>query len=575
VAAATWHVNADEPDLLDYNLVVNGFSRSPTYFDGSVPFRFSDHDPVALALNLAQSPPALPQPASPPPALPQTSPLSPPPSAPLPQQPASSGSCLVITGVIDATLTGGVPEAIEVYATCDVADASVYGLGSANSVAGGGVVEFTFAPGSLPAGTFYYVATESPQFTAFFSFALDAESSAASINGDDPIELFQDGAVVDVFGEVGVDGTGQPWEYMDGWAHRKSSTGPDGSTFVLANWDFSGPNALDGATTNPGAGDPNRFSVGSYSAAGSSPPSMSPSPKPSPPPSPPSAPPSAPTMPTPPPPTPPLPSSPPLSPPPLAPITFEVLIATGRNLRDDRLLCADLSESECGTLNYVKAQNKCKQCGFQDGMCLIGRGKLVCPIPSPSSPPLMSPPPLPPPPTPPTLTPSPPPPTQPFTAELTCETLLADGTNLQANNQWCYQLKTKEACGTLNYVPQEGGVFKQCGFQGNKCLTRYGTLACPIPVPSPPPSAQSPSAQSPPAPSPPAQSPEPLTCATLLADGTKLQANNRWCYQLKTKEACGTLNYVPQEGGVFKQCGFQGNKCLIQYGNLVCPIPAA
>jgi hypothetical protein len=46
-AAAIWAVNADEPDGLDYNL---DFGRPPGLFDGSVPYRSSDHDPVVLSL---------------------------------------------------------------------------------------------------------------------------------------------------------------------------------------------------------------------------------------------------------------------------------------------------------------------------------------------------------------------------------------------------------------------------------------------------------------------------------------------------------------------------------------------
>ncbi len=95
------------------------------------------------------------------------------------------------------------------------------------------------------------------------AFAPDDTSSAASINGDDAIELFQSGVVIDVFGDINVDGTGQPWEYLDGWAYRVAKTGPDGSTFVLANWTFSGPNALDGETTNATAATP--FPIGTFS----------------------------------------------------------------------------------------------------------------------------------------------------------------------------------------------------------------------------------------------------------------------------------------------------------------------
>ncbi len=42
-----WHINADEPRLLDYNL---DDDRDPGYFDAETPFRASDHDPVIVDL---------------------------------------------------------------------------------------------------------------------------------------------------------------------------------------------------------------------------------------------------------------------------------------------------------------------------------------------------------------------------------------------------------------------------------------------------------------------------------------------------------------------------------------------
>jgi hypothetical protein len=42
-------------------------------------------------------------------------------------------SDLIITGVIDGPLTGGVPKAIELYAINTIADLSIYGLESANN----------------------------------------------------------------------------------------------------------------------------------------------------------------------------------------------------------------------------------------------------------------------------------------------------------------------------------------------------------------------------------------------------------------------------------------------------------
>lgn len=175
---------------------------------------------------------------------------------------------VVISGVVDGPLTGGIPKAIELYVVNDVADLSAYGVSSANNGGGStGAPEFTLPAVAASAGTYLYVATETTAFTDFFGFAPDFVSgSAASINGDDAIELFQNGLVIDVFGEVDVDGSGQPWEYLDGWAYRNDDTGPDGATFVIGNWRFSGPNALDGETGNGTAAVP--FPLGTYSNAG-------------------------------------------------------------------------------------------------------------------------------------------------------------------------------------------------------------------------------------------------------------------------------------------------------------------
>ncbi len=47
--ALEWHINADEPALLDYNLE---FGRDAALFDAASPFRTSDHDPVVIGLEL-------------------------------------------------------------------------------------------------------------------------------------------------------------------------------------------------------------------------------------------------------------------------------------------------------------------------------------------------------------------------------------------------------------------------------------------------------------------------------------------------------------------------------------------
>ena len=173
-----------------------------------------------------------------------------------------SSAALVITGVLDGNLSGGLPKAIEFFVVNDIPDLSLYGFGSANNGGGTDGQEFTFPAVPAVAGQYIYIATETAAFESFFGFPPDYTSSAASINGDDAIELFGNGVVIDVFGDINLSGTGQPWEYTDGWAYRVSETGPDGSTFILANWFFSGPNALDPATNNSNANPP--FPLGTY-----------------------------------------------------------------------------------------------------------------------------------------------------------------------------------------------------------------------------------------------------------------------------------------------------------------------
>ncbi|MFK7886712.1 MAG: ExeM/NucH family extracellular endonuclease [Gammaproteobacteria bacterium] len=177
---------------------------------------------------------------------------------------SSAAAQLTVSGVIDGPLTGGTPKAIEIYVSADVPDLTIYGIGSANNGGGSDGQEFTLPAGSATAGSYLYLASESAQFQAFFGFAPNYTDNAASINGDDAIELFKSGVVIDVFGDINVDGNGQPWEYLDGWAYRTSGTGPDGSTFTLGSWTFSGANALDGATSNATAATP--FPIGTYVA---------------------------------------------------------------------------------------------------------------------------------------------------------------------------------------------------------------------------------------------------------------------------------------------------------------------
>ncbi|BFM07718.1 ExeM/NucH family extracellular endonuclease [Halioxenophilus aromaticivorans] len=164
---------------------------------------------------------------------------------------------LMISGVVDGPLPNGLPKAVEIYVTSDITDLSVYGVGSANNGGGSDGQEFTFPAESVTAGSYIYVASDTAGFEAFFG-PMDNfhESGAMSINGDDAIELFKNGAVIDVYGDINVDGTGEVWDHLDGWAYRNTNAEPNLGVFDASGWTYSGTNALDGETTNASAAAP-------------------------------------------------------------------------------------------------------------------------------------------------------------------------------------------------------------------------------------------------------------------------------------------------------------------------------
>lgn len=169
------------------------------------------------------------------------------------QSDMNTSNDMVITGVFDGPLAGGTPKAIELYVLSDIADLSIYGVGNANNGGGTDGQEFTFPIVSATAGEFIYISYETSLFNDFFGFDPDYNSGAANINGDDAIELFQNNQVIDTFGEISFQNSGeQDWLYTDGWAYRSINTGPDG-TFVMSNWSFSGTGSNNDDTNHASA----------------------------------------------------------------------------------------------------------------------------------------------------------------------------------------------------------------------------------------------------------------------------------------------------------------------------------
>lgn len=88
-------------------------------------------------------------------------------------------------------------------------------------------------------------------FEGIFKQKPTLKSSGIAGNGDDAYVLLDDqGSIHDCYGVVGEDGTGKPWEYLDGRAVRKNSVTKPSAVFRLEEWEIKkkGQNAPDDFT---------------------------------------------------------------------------------------------------------------------------------------------------------------------------------------------------------------------------------------------------------------------------------------------------------------------------------------
>ena len=159
---------------------------------------------------------------------------------------STSQAAFVISAVTDGDLSGGNPKSIILQAVAPVADLTAWGVGSANNGGGSDGQEFTLPAGSAATGDVFVIVPNAPSQDFFANnFVQDFTilfNNSANINGDDAIELFSDGNVVDIFGDINTDGSGEDWEYKDGFAQRLGG-GPQ--AFDLANYSVNN-GAFDG-----------------------------------------------------------------------------------------------------------------------------------------------------------------------------------------------------------------------------------------------------------------------------------------------------------------------------------------
>jgi hypothetical protein len=181
---------------------------------------------------------------------------------------SSANAQLIISEIVDGTLSGGQPKFVEVTNTSGTpVDMSLYKIVHYNngSLAGGGNIALTPA-GMLAPGASWVVSygvVPNNQFVTVYGFPPNQEVSYGGHNGDDAvaIELIA-GGVVDVFGEIGCDpittgGAGcsiapvlaacplaVPWDYEDSYVYRCGLT-PNGGVFDPADWVMPGSDALE------------------------------------------------------------------------------------------------------------------------------------------------------------------------------------------------------------------------------------------------------------------------------------------------------------------------------------------
>ena len=155
---------------------------------------------------------------------------------------------LTLQGIIDFTVPGGgnAGKAIHVKALNAIPDLSIYGIGVANNGGGTDGEEYNFDAISVSTGDDILVARDITVMLAYlangaseFEHVLLANSDISQ-NGDDAIELFLNGTVIETFGDVDTDGTGEAWEYMDSWAYRIGAN--SGVSFDINDWSFGGVN---------------------------------------------------------------------------------------------------------------------------------------------------------------------------------------------------------------------------------------------------------------------------------------------------------------------------------------------
>jgi hypothetical protein len=147
---------------------------------------------------------------------------------------------------------------VELYnstsAQIDLAAQNYYLVRQAN----GGNTDSVLLAGTIDAGGTYIIANGEANFTDLYGFAPHQASIIISGNGDDGYFIYQGsgdkvGTLIDIYGEIDVDGTDDPWEYLDSRAVRNVGVTAPNTTWTASEWTIASADLKD---FDPGTHDP-------------------------------------------------------------------------------------------------------------------------------------------------------------------------------------------------------------------------------------------------------------------------------------------------------------------------------
>ncbi len=155
---------------------------------------------------------------------------------------------LELKGITDfiTPLAGSSGKAIYMVANGNIKNLSSYGIGIANNGNGSNGQEYRFPNLSVSAGSQIVVVRDSAALAAYmascwsnFTHVFVDSNGVINQNGNDAVELFRVGDAIETFGDINLNGTGQPWEYTGSWAYKNGSN----------TWIYGELNCTDSTTT--------------------------------------------------------------------------------------------------------------------------------------------------------------------------------------------------------------------------------------------------------------------------------------------------------------------------------------